>query len=61
MDVMLNTLKDADFSCYDSDTVIKATCLVSIQLANFYGCFYNILHLINHLGLCAIKLPTKGR
>lgn len=47
MDVMLNVLQDAGICGYDSDTIIKATCLVSMQLACFHlPCMYlcSLLH-----------------
>ena len=33
MDVMLNVLQDLKVSDYDSDTIIKATCLVSVSIS----------------------------
>lgn len=55
MDVMLNVLQDTEISGYDSDTIIKATCLVSVQLPILIGCYCKILHLISHLMFEVLK------
>jgi hypothetical protein len=38
MDIMLDVLQDAEICGYDSDTIIKATCLVCFQLQLLFSC-----------------------
>ena len=59
MDVMLNVLQGTEISGYDSDTIIKATCLVSKMFGYlFFHGFYLLLQLMEskrNPRLCAIN------
>lgn len=60
MDVLLTVVEDVDFSGFDADTIIKATCLVSTVPNHYHNHYmFSILNIIN-LVFC-IPIPIFGK